>query len=356
MMILLWVVVAFGLYIIERLSLKNIFHGISYDIKPGRKMVEIDEEFTAETIITNTKFLPITSLQASEFMPEDIAFSGENFQTAMHERGKTFVSDAYLLPRRKLVRRVKVTLPRRGRYFFRGAVLTAGSFLGFSKAEKNFYFSREVVLPPRPVKSFVMEKMLGNYLGDISVTRFILEDPVLTVGFREYTGREPMRSISWKQTARSGEIMVKNYDHTLDLTVTVILNIHTTIENYEERLEKLYSMTRTVCEFLEAAKTPYRFVTNVLTNEGSNWKSVIPDGLGGDHFAVILEVLARATYNHFDRFEEMMAKVARSAEQGRCHILLTPDISPSVYPFLHKLRARCGRDILILTPDIDEMD
>ena len=354
MIILLLIVAACGLYVIERLSIKDIFRGIGYDIKPSGKMVEIDEEFTLETTITNNKLLPVTSLKTAEFMPEDIAFSEGNFETAAYERGRAFVSDTYLLPRRRLIRRVKVKLPRRGRYFFRGAALTAGSFLGFSKDEKNFYFSREVVLPPKPIKSFVMEKMLGNYLGDVSVTRFIMEDPVLTVGFREYTGREPMRSISWKQTARMGEIMVKNYDHTLDLTVTVIMNVHTSIANYKESLEKLYSMTRTVCEFLETAKTPYRFVTNVITNDGTNWKSVIPDGMGGDHFAVILELLARATYNHFDRFEEMAAKVAHRAEQGRSHILLTPDISPGAEPFLRKLRARTGRKVLILTPDIEE--
>jgi uncharacterized protein (DUF58 family) len=354
--LLVLVVIACGLYIIERLSIKGIFRGISYDIKPSRKMVEIDEEFTLVTTIINTKSLPITSLQTAEFMPEDISFSEEKFETDMYDRGRAFVSDTYLLPRRRMIRRVKVSLPRRGRYFFHGAVLTSGSFLGFFKDEKNFYFSHEVVLPPKPFKSFTMEKMLGNYLGDVSVTRFILEDPVLTVGFREYSGREPMRSISWKQTARTGEIMVKNYDHTLDLTVTVILNVHTSTGNYKESLETLYSMTRTVCEHLEVAKTPYRFVTNLVTNDGANWKSVIPDGLGGDHFAVILEVLARATYNHFDRFEEMVAKVARSAEQGRSHILLTPDVSPSVNPFLHKLRARTGREVLILTPEMDETE
>ena len=44
--------------------------------------------------------------------------------------------------------------------------------------------------------------VLSGFLGDVSVRRFIYEDPVLTTGFREYTGREPMKHISWTQSAR----------------------------------------------------------------------------------------------------------------------------------------------------------
>ena len=63
-----------------------------------------------------------------------------------------------------------------------------------------------------------------------------------------------------------------------------------------------------------------------------------------------MELLARATYNYYDNFVEMIAKIARGAEQGRSHILLTPEVPQEVEPFLRKLRARTGREILILTP------
>ena len=349
-MLLLLIVVA-GLFILERRSMKNIFLGISYDIQPSRSMVEVDEEFFLESTITNSKGIPITSLQTGEFMPKEIAFSDKRNQLTTIQSGIAMVSNAYVMPRKNLVRRIRVSLPRRGRYHFHGATLTAGSLLGLSTKEENVRFIREVILPPKPFQSVELEKMLATYLGDVSVTRFILEDPILTVGFREYTGREPMRSISWKQTATVGKLMVKNYDHTLDLTVTVILNVNTLNQNYKESFETLFSMTRSVCEFLETMKTPYRFVTNVTTNNDINHKSVIPDGLGGSHLATVMELLARATYNYYDNFVEMIAKVARGAEQGRSHILLTPEVPQEVEPFLRKLRARTGREILILTPE-----
>jgi uncharacterized protein (DUF58 family) len=351
MLVLLLAIVIIGLVILEKHSLKNIFTGITYDMKPSVSMVEVDEEFFLESTIVNSKRLPITSLKTSELMPSEIVFEDKSNQLTTIDIGKVLTSTTYAMPRQKLTRSTKVSLPHRGRYFFYGANLTAGSFLGLSTREKRIRLLHEVILPPKPAQSVELEKMLATYLGDVSVTRFILEDPILTVGFREYTGREPMRSISWKQTAVAGELMVKNYDHTLDLTVTIILNVHTLNYNKKETFERLFSLARSVCEYLETVKTPYRFVTNVTTNNDINHRSIIPDGLGGAHLAVVKELLARATYNYYDNSEEMIAKIARGAEQGRSHILLTPDVSEAVEPFLRKLRARTGRKVLILTPD-----
>jgi hypothetical protein len=67
-----------------------------------------------------------------------------------------------------------------------------------------------------------------------------------------------------------------------------------------------------------------------------------------------LELLGRATYNRYESLTELIAKVAHGAEQGRAHILLTPEITPAVAPFLYKLRARTGKEALILTPSMIE--
>ena len=344
----LLIIIIIGLFFLEKYSIKHAFDGIDYDINPNRTLIEIDEVFTLETVITNTKRLPVEFLRTGEIMPDDISLVGGEFETITCDRGNTFISDTYLMPRQKLTRTLKATLPHRGRYFFRGATLTAGSFLGLSKEIKEFHLTREVVLPPKPLETPELKQLLGKFIGDVSVNRFIMEDPVLTIGFRDYTERDPMRSISWRQTARFGKLMVKNYDYTLDLTVTVILNLETA---KRERLEKTFSLTRTVCDFLEAAEIPYRFVTNA-TIDGTNSKAIIPDGFGGDHLVSVLRLLGMATYNTFESFENMLAKIAKGAEAGRAHILLTPEITPSTTPFLYKLRARAGREVLVITPEI----
>ena len=303
-------------------------------------------------ILTNTKRskrIFASFLRTRELMPEGINLLGIEFDIEFNNQG-LLISESYLMPRKKLIRAIKATMPRRGRYFFRGATIAVGSFLGFSEVKQRFYLRREIVIPPKPLEVTELKKFLGSFMGDVSVSRFIMEDPVLTIGFRDYTGREPMRSISWKQTARFGKIMVKNYDHTLDLTVTVILNADTSVGENEDILETLFSMTRTVCEFLEGSGVPYRLVTNVAAFDGIGHKHIIPDGFGSDHLTSVLELLSRATYKTFESFEDMLAKIAHTAEQGRAHILLTPEITAKASPFLQKLNARTGSETLVILP------
>jgi uncharacterized protein (DUF58 family) len=332
---------------LERLSIKHAFDGIGYDIKPSGSLLEQDEEFSFTTTITNTKRWPMEFLRSGEFLPEDIRLLEAEIAMMTYPRGKALVSDTYLMPRQKITRTLKASLPRRGNYFFWGATLTAGSFLGLSEEVKEFHLIHEVVLPPKRVDMYEFEQLLGRFIGDISINRFILEDPILTIGFRDYTSRDPMRSISWLQTARLDKLMVRNYDHTLDLTVTVILNADKTAQ---AELETIFSLTRTVCDFLETSEIPYRLVTNATVGE-SGGRAIIPDGFGGDHAAAVLKFLGRATYNTFESFEDLLAKIAHGAEQGRAHILLTSKITQAASPFLYKLRARTGRDVLVITPE-----
>jgi uncharacterized protein (DUF58 family) len=353
MWVLLLIVVAIGLFIIEVNSIKYIFKGISYSMKPSCGMAEIDEEFQLETTIINAKRLPVVSLRLSEDMPYDIKFGNIKHKLEGNVR-KTFLSDSYIFPRQKLVRTTKVSLPRRGRFVFHGATLSIPSFLGLRTEHKNFTIFNEIVLPPRYIQSLELEKVLGSYMGEISVRRFILEDPVLTVGFRDYSGNEPMRSISWSKTATAGKIMVKNYDYTLDLSVTVILNTQSSRQTSNDEnaaeLEALFSLTRTVCDFLEKAETPYRFVTNAVSYGGAMRKAEFPAGLGEGHRNLIFRFLAEAGYRHNEEFDEMIAKTVMTAEQGKSHILLTPDVPSSVSEMLRQLRAKTGQDVAVITP------
>jgi len=320
---------------------------VDYDIKPSGRLIEADEEFSLITTITNTKRLPVEFLRTGELVPDNITLPGGKVELSQGQRGSELLSDTYLMPRQKLTRTRKVTLPKRGQYYFRGATLTAGSFLGLSEIKKDFHLVREVVVPPKPVKTSDLKDLLGRYIGDISVYMFLLEDPILTIGFRDYTEHDPMRAICWKQTARLGKLMVKNFDHTLDLTATVILNLDSRKTNGHETV---FSMARSVCEFLEAMEISYRFVTNASVAR-SMGRSVIPDGFGGDHLGTILELLGRMTYTSFEGLANTLAKIVKGAEPGRSHILLTPEDTDSVSMFLHKLRVRTGRDVLVLTPE-----
>ena len=205
--------------IFEVISLRRVLKNVTCTIETSKKVVDPGEVFEVVTTIENNKLLPVTSLRVCENVPEEITYAEDELEYDIaikhNKMSNATVAEwkTYLMPKQKLTKRVPVMIERRGRYFFSGATVYGGDFLGFSETAEGYYGMNEVVVLPRKIECSAEIEALGGFLGDVSVRRFIMEDPVLTLGYREYTGNEPMRAISWTQSARMGNLMVKNYDH-----------------------------------------------------------------------------------------------------------------------------------------------
>lgn len=352
-MILFFILFVLVAIVIERWSIKHALDGVKYDMKPSKQLLEPDEEFHLVTTVRNASWRFIPFIRLAEDVPGNLGAEASLISTGFDDTRAKLYSTIYMMPRQKMTRRIPAALDSRGRYSFGGATLYGGDFLGLTERSRQFSLMREVVVLPRRLDAMDFDQTLGGFLGDISVNRFILEDPVLTLGFREYTGREPMKQISWPVTARTGRMMVKNYDHTLDITVTVVLNIHTHAFGYASHpmMEKCYSMVRGICEQLEEKHIAYSFCTNVIAVNMSGAWEYVSDGLGSAHLAGILEGLGRATYACRGNADELIESVRRRAESGRAHIIVTPmsdDISPRE---IEQLRNFTGAQTLLLAAE-----
>lgn len=199
----------------------------------------------------------------------------------------------WLAPRQTLNRQFPVTIDRRGRYVVEEMKLKTGDFLGLKEHTKVCGSYREIVVPPKATVFSDMDVLMGGFLGDVSANRFILEDPVLTLGFREYTGTDPMKRISWVQSARQNRLMVKKNDFTVEPSVSVILNIQTDSEEADETYENCFRLTRAVCAALEQKGMRYSFISNARLL-GYNRSATGIAGFGQRHFRAILETLGRS--------------------------------------------------------------
>ena len=74
---------------------------------------------------------------------------------------------------------------------------------------------------------------------------------MLIRGFREYTGREPLRSISWVQSARQSRFLVKEQENMTDLSCTILLDVECRDEEREaELLEQCAVRGMTISEVM----------------------------------------------------------------------------------------------------------
>lgn len=352
-MIVFFILFLFVAFLVERWSVEHSLDGVVYDQRLSRALVEIGESFDVVTTVRNSsrRFIPFIKL--SEDVPRVLGVNARMYTVGFDENRARINSTIYMMPRQRMTRRVTASLGARGRYTFNGATLYGGDFLGLSERPKYFPQLREAVVLPKRLESKRLDETLGGFLGDISVRRFILEDPVLTLGFREYTGREPMKQISWPVTARMGQMMVKNYDHTLELTVTVVLNVDTKLYGYASHplMEKCYSIARDVCEVLEEKHIQYSFLTNALAINMTGAWAYVSDGLGGGHLSTILEGLGRATYACRGNARGLVEGAIRRAESGRAHVIISPTAVDVPEETLSILRDRTAANVLVIAAE-----
>lgn len=311
-------------------------------------LAEPDEQITIKSKVHNTGFFPIMYVKLTEHLPLKsliIKKNSQNHQIGVDNNSNYIQFTTYLLPHMRRTFQFDFSLPDRGIYDLGSYTLTAGDYLGIKDSSVSDKSPISVVIMPRRAKDTKAFKAFDSFIGDISVRRFIHEDPVLTVGFREYTGHEPFKSISWLKTARTGSLYVNQYDHTTDISLSVVLN---TENASKSRLEACYSLTRSVCEELEHKHIPYAFYSNGNTNGDSDILSHISEGLGRRHLNTILYGLGCAEHKCTRSFETLMKQCIKQQKSSRGYIIITPPMSTEQLTVVQHIKNNGVNDICIL--------
>ena len=243
----------------------------------------------------------------------------------------------YLLPHRKFSGKLCFCVKERGLFDFGKYYLESGDFLGLRPVMRSNEVGLRIICTAKTCETPAFET-LGGELGNVSVRRFILDDPSLLVGYRDYTGREPMKQISWNQTAKTGRLMVRQNDHTTDRIAMVIVNMDPSHPPYMERCLEL---TRTVCEKLEAARIPYALQSNgdLLS---------LAEGLGKSHLFFIQRRIGLSRMTGYTGFPGLVERCILQRRLGCTYIVITPELDNMVRGALNRLRRYADREPVIL--------
>ena len=299
---LLLVATALGL---ERYSTAHSLDDVQGRLEVEDHLVEAGEPAVIHLVVRNSgprwkMFLAAKLHLNKEFLP----CAEHHITQDQTGWGHTVRFTTWLRPGQEADFSTALRLERRGRYVLEPMQVIGGDFLGLveqSRTERGFH---ELIVPPRECALPELEEMLGGFLGELSVNRYLYEDPILTAGYRPYTSGDPMRSIAWKQSVRGQGLMVKKWDYTTEPRAVVLVHADTKDYDHPEPAELCYSMARTVCRRLEEKAVSYRFAANaafdLLLNaalSGEEWRKPLetPQGYGPEHYRKVLEILGRAT-------------------------------------------------------------
>lgn len=316
---------------------------------PDKLLAQPGETVTWEAEVENRSRMPILFARLWQTFPGLVAIGGSEAWRSSH------ITESFqlwhveermsLMPRQRCRRRVQFSIGKRGAYQVGSYRLSAGDLLGVSEVSAHGD-GQEIVVMPERSEDLRMLQALGGFLGDISVRRFILEDPILTVGFRDYTGREPMKAISWTRTAMTGTMQVRQYDHTAEQNVVVLLNVE---GGKSADLEECFRMTRSVCEELERKKIPYAFRTNGNLPGPVGKVFSLASGLGGSHLTTILYGLGKADDTCFQSLGYLVEQTVKHRKQNEAYIVITPEPDSRGMVAIRRLEQAAGSGLCLLT-------
>lgn len=344
--------------VLERYSQKHALDGLDAGMMPEDLLAEPGEPARLLLTLRNQTGWPrpLVSLKlhlAPAFEVQD----GPFVEKDILGQGRTVRCVTWLRPRQEKTYWVEVRLSRRGRYLLEPVSLGSGDFLGLTEISRRAARVQELVVPPREKTVPGLDQAMGGFLGELSVNRFLYQDPILTAGYRPYTSQDPMGSISWKQSARGMGLISKKYDSTTEPRVVVLVHADGGAGDQMPAVEECYAMARTVCRTLEEKAVIYRLVVNstfdVLVQgglvAGSQWNKPLEtgQGYGPEHFRRALEILGRAAGQPAQGCEQFCTEFFRPGTQDSC-IMITTEPEGAVRPCL---RLPAGRSLLILRPE-----
>ena len=327
---------------LEIISLKTGLEKVIFRSELNMELTEPDEIMTFSYRVGNTSRFPLMFVSFSFMFTDGVKVMEDGEWMERHRVGSflsdTYTFDTYLSPRSGLHGRIRLAAGDRGVHRIGKVYIEAGDFLGFTTRMVSYDLGLSVVCTARRCEDAPDISALGGLMGDVSVRRFIMEDPSLVLGFREYTGLEPFKAISWLQTAKTGELTVKRHDFTVDNHVAVLADV----EDADGRTaERCLSLLRTACDELETLRVPYSLLSN-----GDLFDT--PRGSGRMHSFGIQRRIGVCKYVKFKPFSDVVDRCLAEGSGMSGAIVVVTRLDENTEAELRRISESSGAAVCVL--------
>ncbi|WP_054958255.1 DUF58 domain-containing protein [Paenibacillus dakarensis] len=300
-------------------------------------------------VIENRKMLPVPWLRVESQFRAGIIFRGQHnldiSEGQFNQNHKSFFS---LMPWTKIVRRHHVTAAKRGVYHLGTVSITSGDLLGINSSVLSIPLSGKVTVYPEPMEIEDMSLPVQTWMGDLSVRRWIVEDPFLISGVREYREGDPLKDIHWKASARSGLLQVRRRETTADSRIKILLNI----EDHEQmwntatnpdRVEHGIRLAAGIASHLLSLGMEIGFGSNGRLADEPNERISIPVSGGREQTQHILEALARLELNRIASFHDYLIQELEELEDRQDILILSTYMSERLDSVLNRFKEQGHR-------------
>ena len=339
----------FGVIILAFIWLQNmlykkfIFKEVAIERSFDTTGVFPEESFDFSFSVANRKFLPITWLSLEQRIPTPLVFEGETNTMKLTEGSYSHISTLYFLPFQKVHRSYRIKCTKRGYYELRDIHMYATNLFGTEKYDQPLFEPVGLVVYPNIVNLDGAFIKPDTTLGDFSVNRWIIDDPMMIVGIRPYLPTDSLKSINWKATAKGQKLLVNKYDYTSDKKVMIVYNL----DEYEYRLqvpdieaiESSIEVGASLAVSLIRSGTPVGLATNVLCL-GRTEDNLLKPSTGEKHVVNMLRMFACFSYSKRFPCRELFSNYKKELSWNTDIVVVTPSISDELVAELKEIKSK----------------
>lgn len=339
--------------VINLLIKKYAFVNLIYDREINKNRCFKNESISLTVHITNKKMLPLSYIEVVEKIPADLEYEIMDNTQNIGEYNYHH-NTMMLLPYQRVSRRYNIVGRRRGRYSFSDVIINAGDLLGLETSSNEYKSQVELIVYPsvKPFENIIVD--CRNPMGDVSVKRWIIDDPSVINGIREYTAADPQSRIHWASSAKYNQLMVKNYDFTADHSAMILLNIETSkpfwVSIFGERIETAIETAASAANYLlESGMACGIFTNAALSGTFAKEGNCLPPSCSPGYLSEILQLLARITYSTYSPFEAILMEVLQSHKDNVKYVIITPIITAEISNLINILSTKTS--VMLITSE-----
>ncbi|MBD0383188.1 DUF58 domain-containing protein [Paenibacillus sedimenti] len=319
-----------------------------------------DEVVMVETI-ANHKLAPIPWLRLESTLHAGLYFAKQaNLEVSSGAISQNHRSLFSLMPYTKIVRRHQIHCTKRGWYKLETVAVSIGDLIGIQAAGMTQRLNLELLVYPQLERWEDIPLPSSRWQGDITVKRWIMQDPFVSSGVREYRYGDTMNSIHWKATARSQRLQVYNREFTADPRLLLVVNTQITESMWDavtdpELVERGLSYAATLADHAVSQGIPVGFGYNgSVQDEPGVPVFIAPEG-GLPHLDAMFETMAKLTVSCCRTCQDFLDDWIIHDGMAMDILLLTSFVSASMEMSIRQLEAM-GHSVFIVPLQISLVD
>lgn len=330
------------IYLQKSLYKKYIFMGLEIKRSFSDKYLFPDDSSTLEITIINKKLLPISFGKILQRLPSNLVFHSSN--AIMNINDYEYIHEAHfnILPFQKITRKYNIILQKRGHYELLSDIkIHTTNLLGTEDFTKSLSSDTSITVYPklRDVKKHLFPA--NTLQGDVFIDRWIMEDPMMIKGIRNYQSNDPLKSVNWKATAKNQSLMVNEYDYTAERKIILIFDIgipkNQFVSDSLPEVEDAIEVAASIATELISAGIPTGLVTNASC-KGHLANTIISPDTGNEQASKILDLFGRISYYKSISISEVINLSMDYFTWGTEAIIVTPSLNNELISSLENFK------------------